>query len=76
MGVEEGLGGELGLHGDELEASVLEAGDDVPDEASLYTVRLDHDVSPLGLAGACLVGAGAEESGGGGGGEGGGEGGG
>jgi hypothetical protein len=41
------------LEADELEAAVLEAGDDATHEAALNAVRLDHDVRPLhrGLGG-------------------------
>ena len=37
------------LESDQLEALVLEAGDDPSDEAALHPVRLDHDVRPLFL---------------------------
>ena len=62
--VEEALGGKISvvllellsaglgkLHGDELEALGLEAGDDGTDEASLDTIGLDHDVGSLSLGG-------------------------
>lgn len=55
---EEALGGKVGvvglkkltsggekLHGLELEALLLEAGDDLTDETPLHAIRLDHDVS-------------------------------
>ena len=35
------------LESDQLEALVLEAGDDPSDEAALHPVRLDHDVGSL-----------------------------
>ncbi len=44
---EEVLVGHEQLEADELEAAVLEAGDDAAHEAALYAVRLDHDVRPL-----------------------------
>ena len=60
--VEEALAGKVGvvflelvntglgeLHGNELEALGLEALDDLTDEASLDTIRLDHDVGSLSL---------------------------
>jgi len=50
---EEVLVGHEQLEADELEAAVLEAGDDATHEAALHPVRLDHDVRPLhhGLGG-------------------------
>jgi hypothetical protein len=35
------------LEGSDLEAALLEAGDDLTDETALDAVRLDHDVSLL-----------------------------
>ena len=60
---EEGLAGQIGvvllgvrlldrhhLHGAEVESLLLEAGDDLTDEAALDAVGLDHDVSLLHLS--------------------------
>ena len=37
------------FHGDQLETFGLEPGNDLTDEASLNSVRLDHNISPLSL---------------------------
>ena len=38
------------LHGDELEAFSFESLDDLSNESSLDTIRLDHDESSLSLS--------------------------
>jgi len=39
------------LHGDELEAALLESLDDIADESALNSIRLHHDESAFGVSG-------------------------
>ena len=50
---QEFLRGEHQLSSNQLVALLLEAGSDVRDEATIDTVRLDHDVSAFHFGGGC-----------------------